>query len=83
MPTSSEISALLDRITINPQIMLGKPTIRGTRLTVEHILKALVSGLTYEQLHDDFPFLEPADLQASLLYATQLVEQERVYAIAS
>jgi len=82
MPTPAETTALLERITINPQVMLGKPTIRGTRLTVEHLLKALVAGLSFEQLRDDFPFLEPADLRASLLYAAQLVEQERVYAIA-
>ena len=81
MPTPAETTDLLDRITINPQVMLGKPTFRGTRLTVEHLLKALVAGLTFEQLHDDFPFLEPADLRACLLYAAQLVEDERVHAI--
>ncbi len=83
MPTSADTSILLDRITVSSKVMLGKPTIRGTRLTVEHVLKAMVAGLTFEQLHDDFPFLEPADLQACLLYAAQLVEQERVFAIAS
>lgn len=71
---------LLARITVNPKVMLGKPTIRGTRLTVEHILKAVGGGLTYEQLREDFPFLEPADIQACILYASQLVENERVYA---
>jgi uncharacterized protein (DUF433 family) len=49
--------------------MVGKPTIRGTRLTVEHLLKALAGGLTFEQLHDDYPFLEQEDIQACLLYA--------------
>lgn len=57
---------LLSRITINSKIMLGKPTIRGTRLTVEHVLKALGGGLTFEQLQEDFPFLEPADIQACI-----------------
>jgi len=83
MTTSSDTSALLDRITISSEVMLGKATIRGTRLTVEHILKAMISGLTFEQLRDDFPFLEPADLQAALMYAAKLVEEEKVYALAS
>ena len=49
--------------------MTGKPTIRNTRLTVEHILKAYAAGLTFEQLKEDFSFLEYADIQACLLYA--------------
>lgn len=74
---------LLNRITINAAILLGKPTIRGTRLTVEHVLKALSGGLTFEQLQEDYPFLEQEDVQACFLYASQLVEKEKVYAIAS
>jgi uncharacterized protein (DUF433 family) len=76
-----DIDQLLARITTNPNIMLGKPTIRGTRLTVEHILKAIGRGLTLEQLKDDFPFLEPEDIQACIMDTTQLVENERVYAL--
>lgn len=52
--------------------MTGKPTIRNTRLTVEHILKASATGLNFEDLKDDFPFLEYADIQACLLYAAKL-----------
>lgn len=74
---------LLARITVNSTVMVGKPTIRGTRLTVEHILKALAGGLTFEDLHEDFPFLEAEDVKACLMYASQLVENERVYAIAA
>lgn len=72
----------LARITVNEKVMLGKPTIRGTRLTVEQILKATGRGLGYKELHEDFPFLEPEDIQACILYATQLVESERVYTLA-
>ncbi|MDO8969331.1 MAG: DUF433 domain-containing protein [Saprospiraceae bacterium] len=82
MQYHADTEHLLSRITVNPNIMLGKPTIRGTRLTVEHILKATVRGLTFGQLHEDFPFLEPEDIQACILYATQLVENERVYSIS-
>jgi uncharacterized protein (DUF433 family) len=70
---------LLERITVNPQVMTGKPTIRNTRLTVEHILKASAAGLSFEDLKEDFPFLEYADIQACLLYAAELVEMEKIY----
>jgi uncharacterized protein (DUF433 family) len=74
---------LLERITLNPKVMTGKPTVRHTRLSVEHILKAYAAGITFEQLKDDFPFLEQADIQACLLYAAELVESERVFAQAA
>ena len=74
---------LLDRITTDPAVMVGKPTIRHTRLTVEQILKAMAGGLTFEDLRDDFPFLEKEDLLACLLYASQLVENEKVYSVAA
>lgn len=59
---------LLERITVNPKVMTGKPTIRNTRLTVEQLLKASAAGLSFEVLQEDFPFLEYADIQACLLY---------------
>ncbi len=76
-----DIENLLTRITVNSKVMTGKPTLRGTRLTVEHVLKALAGGLTFEQLHEDFPFLEPADIQACIAYASNVVESERVYTL--
>ena len=72
---------LLDRITINPDVMVGKPAIRGLRITVEQILKALAGGLTVEELLDDYPELEKEDIQAVLLHASELAEEERVYAV--
>jgi uncharacterized protein (DUF433 family) len=74
---------LLERITINSQVMTGKPTIRHTRLTVEHILKACAGGLTFDELKEDYPFLEYADIQACLLYAAELIETEKVFAKAA
>ena len=73
---------LLDRITVNPQTLTGKPTIRNTRLSVEHLLKAFAAGLSFESLLEDYPFLEFADIQACLLYAAELVESEKVYSAA-
>jgi uncharacterized protein (DUF433 family) len=73
--TATQEVELLNRITINPEVMVGKPTITGTRMTVEHLLKALSAGLTFPILHEDYPFLEEEDIYACLLYAAQLVEQ--------
>lgn len=71
----------LFRITVNPNVMVGKPTIRGLRITVEQILKALAGGVTIEELLDDYPELEKEDIQASLIYASELVSEEQVFAV--
>jgi uncharacterized protein (DUF433 family) len=72
---------LLNRITVNPDVMVGKPTIRGLRITVEQILKALAGGLTVEELLDDYPDLEKEDIKAVLLYVSELVGNEQVFAV--
>ena len=72
---------LLYRITINPEIMVGKPTIRGLRITVDQILKALAAGLSTDELLEDYPELEKEDIEAALLYAAELVEEEKIYKI--
>jgi uncharacterized protein (DUF433 family) len=72
---------LLERITINPDIMVGKPTIRGLRITVEQILKALAGGVAIKDLLEDYPELEPEDIQAVLLYAAELVSEEQVFEV--
>ena len=81
MVNVSDRSFLLERIQVNPQLMVGKPTVRGVRLTVEHVLKALSAGLSYKELKDEYPFLEEEDIEACLLYAAKLVHEERVYDI--
>lgn len=62
-------ASLLDRITINPEVAHGKPTIRNMRYTVEGLLEYLVGGDSIENLLDEFPDLEKEDLQACLQYA--------------
>ncbi|MBK6536798.1 MAG: DUF433 domain-containing protein [Ignavibacteria bacterium] len=62
---------LLDRITINPKVMVGKPTIRGTRLTVEIILEKLAGGESENKIMEDYPILEKEDIRACLLYAAK------------
>ena len=72
---------LLRRITVNPEVMVGKPTIRGLRITVDQILKALAGGVTADELLEDYPELEKEDIQAALMYASELVDEERVFAV--
>ena len=58
-----------NRIEINPEVMLGKPVIRGTRLPVELLLRKLSEGATEADLLDAYPSLTRADIQAALAYA--------------
>ncbi|MDJ0746496.1 MAG: DUF433 domain-containing protein [Xenococcaceae cyanobacterium MO_167.B27] len=59
---------LLERITFNPQLLAGKPIIRGLRISVAMILELLAKGASTEEILEDYPELEPEDIQASLLY---------------
>lgn len=61
---------LLERITINPKVMVGKPVIRGTRLTVEYILSRLAHAATMEGILEEYPGLEKDDIFACLLFAS-------------
>ncbi len=68
---SMDTQSLLERITVSSDIMTGKPTIRGLRITVEQVLKALAAGIRQHELLEDYPELEQEDIQAVLLYAAQ------------
>jgi uncharacterized protein (DUF433 family) len=68
---------LLKRITINRRIFGGKAIIRGRRLAVEHVLGMLAAGDTRETLLAAYPWLEPDDIRACLLYARKVVGEER------
>jgi uncharacterized protein (DUF433 family) len=70
---------LLNRIQINPTIFGGKPIIRGLRIAVEHILGMLAAGDTQETILQEYPFLEPEDIQACLLFAYRSLAGEHVY----
>ncbi len=68
---------LLNRITCDPAIFRGKPIIRGQRLAVEHVLNMLAVGDTNEEILAGFPWLELADIQACLMYASRTIGIER------
>lgn len=61
--------ALLERITLDPKVMLGKPIINGTRLTVEFILNLLAHGATTTEILDEYDGLQMEDIRACLLFA--------------
>lgn len=69
---------LLERITVNPGIFGGKPIIRGRRLAVEHVLAMLAAGDNVETICQGYPWLEPDDVRACLVYARRVVGHERV-----
>ncbi len=65
---------LLKRITVDPEICHGKPTIRNKRYTVDLILDLLSAGMTNKEILDDYPALEEDDIRACLAYAAKLVK---------
>ncbi len=67
---------LLARITVNPALFGGKPIIRGRRLAVEHVLAMLAAGDSPETILEGYPWLEAEDIQACLVYARRLDDQE-------
>ena len=67
---------ITDRIELNPNVMMGKPVIRGTRIPVEIILRKLSEGATEEDLLDAYPRLTRADIQAAIGYAADTVAHE-------
>lgn len=62
---------LLERITINPKVMVGKPVVKGTRLTVEYILNLLAHGASETEILQEYSGLTREDIQACLLFAAQ------------
>ena len=73
-------SSLLERITINPQQCGGRPCIRGMRIRVVDVLELLAAGETREQILADYPYLEPDDIAASLLYAARRLDHPHLAA---
>ena len=66
------LEELLDRITVNPRIMASKPVVRGTRITVDLILKLLTAGAKPEEIAEDYR-ISVEDVQAALLYAAKVL----------
>ncbi|MBK9730787.1 MAG: DUF433 domain-containing protein [Chitinophagaceae bacterium] len=71
-----------DRIISDPKIMLGKPVIKGTRITVEIILKKLSEGAAVKEILEMYPHLLEEDIYATLQYAAEVIAGEEMIAIA-
>ena len=72
---------LLKRITMNPKVCFGKPTIRNMRYPVEIMLDLLVAGMTTEEILEDYPDLEKEDLQACILFANETIRVKSIHKV--
>jgi len=72
---------LLERIVVNPKVMGGKPIVKGTRVTVEQVLRLLAQGLTTVDILKDYPHLSRDDVAAVLLYAAKVAGEEEIYPV--
>jgi uncharacterized protein (DUF433 family) len=68
-----------ERITVDPNVRVGKPVVKGTRIAVEFIIDLLARGWTTEQILKEYDHLTPQDIQACLAYASDMLKSERVY----
>ncbi|MGC9046461.1 MAG: DUF433 domain-containing protein [Thermodesulfovibrio sp.] len=70
-----------DRIEINPEVLVGKPIIKGTRISVEFILELLANGWDTEQILKNYPQLTKEDIIAAIEYSLEILKEEKVYVI--
>jgi len=70
-----------ERITVDPQVLVGKPVIKGTRISVEFVIDLLARGWTVEQILREYDHLTQEDIRACLAYASDMLKSERVYLI--
>jgi len=73
---------LLDRIEINPKVMVGKPVVKGTRIPVELILRMLSQGISEEEILEEYPHMTKEDILAALAYAAEALGVEEVFPLA-
>ena len=66
------------RITVDPNVLVGKPIVKGTRISVEFVIDLLARGWTTEQILKEYDHLTPEDIQACLAYASEMLKTERV-----
>ena len=71
-----------DRIAIDPEILVGKPVVKGTRLAVEFIIDLLAQGWTDKDMLRNYPSLSQEDIQACLRYASSVLKSDKVYIFA-
>ena len=72
-----------DRIVVDPKVVVGKPVVRGTRLSVEFVVGLFAQGWTLEQVLENYPGLTLVDIQASFAYANEALQSERSYPLGA
>jgi uncharacterized protein (DUF433 family) len=72
-----------ERITVNSEVLTGKPVVKGTRLAVEFIVELLAQGWSEAEILRNYPGLARADILACLAYATEVLRSEKVYPLPS
>ena len=70
-----------ERIVIDPKILVGKPIIKGTRISVEFILELLSNDWSYEKILQEYPQLKKEDILASIQYSLEILRDEKTYAL--
>jgi uncharacterized protein (DUF433 family) len=68
-----------EHITLDPRILVGKPVVKGTRISVELVIDLLAAGWTQQQLLDSYPTLQADDVRACLAYASEILHGEKVF----
>ena len=77
------MNSTLKRITLNPKVCKGRPTIRNMRFTVSQLLELLAGGMTNEEILEDYPYLEAGDISACLFYAALMANAKSITPIAA
>jgi len=72
-----------DRIELNPQVLCGKPVVKGTRISVEHVIKLLADGWSEADVLRSYPHLTAQDVKACLAYAGDMLANEHVFPVSS
>lgn len=69
------------RIVVDPKVLVGKPVVKGTRISVELVIDLLARGYTPDQIRQQYDHLTTEDIQACLAYASEVLRSEKVYAL--
>ncbi len=72
-----------ERIVVSPDVLLGKPVIKGTRLAVEFVIDLLAQGWTEQDILENYPGVTHEDIAACLSYASEIIKTEKIYALSA
>jgi uncharacterized protein (DUF433 family) len=72
-----------ERVIVDPEVMAGKPIIKGTRIPVDAILRALAEGMSMKELLEDYPLLTEEDIKDALVYSAKIISSEDVFPLMS